>query len=80
MVYFTDDAFNRRFKSDDDDKTYMLYKMEIYDIFDNNTSFTITLLEEAENMEEAEFMTATYYPMIESVEQALKEQGLVEIS
>ena len=80
MVYFIDDANKRKFKDDSDDRIYKLYKMENYDIVNNDTSFTITLIEDIEDEENAEFRTRSFYPMIESVKEALEAQDLVEVS
>ena len=79
MIYFIDDASKRKFKDDSDDRIYKLYKMENYDIVNNDTSFTITLIEDIEDEENAEFRTISFYPMIESVKEALEAQDLVEV-
>lgn len=79
MIFFTEDAVKRRFKDDTDDRVYKLYKMENYDIVNNDTSFTITLMEDIEDEDNAEFMTVTFYPMIESVQEALEAHDLKEV-
>ena len=61
---------------ENDNSEWLLVSMEVYEPVHKDTSFTLDLYEANASDDEAEYRTTTYYPMLESVKEALKANDM----